>query len=303
MAHESLQRFVNLRGELESSAIRFVTRPYPVFRTVTQRQPDVGANPELAFLQIVSWLYMYYFEAGRPGLTFLRRQADSFSPGPVEEWKHIQIVQSLRTSLQHNLELSRESDIELQSLCGAWFRAACQHVQPRTEDEWRMCIRQILIEAADLIEILLATVRAIEVSEFRDTILIQWQRELDRHHDPVEFDTTIEIVCADLGHEGLDVVAFRNRHLAAWRKRIDQLDDGFDFQFEARRMVEDALLSEWPRLLPITGTDIIRELGIPAGRNVGRALEMARAFYQAGTFGREDLLEEVSRKMTLSPDP
>ena len=45
MAHESLQRFVNLRGELESSAIRFVIRPSPVFRTVAQRQPDVGANP------------------------------------------------------------------------------------------------------------------------------------------------------------------------------------------------------------------------------------------------------------------
>ena len=66
---------------------------------------------------------------------------------------------------------------------------------------------------------------------------------------------------------------------------------------------EDALLSEWPRLLPITGTDIIRELGIPAGRNVGRALEMARAFYQAGTFGREDLLEKVNREIILSPDP
>ena len=166
-----------------------------------------------------------------------------------------------------------------------------------------MCIRQILIEAADLVEVLLATVRAIEVSEFRDTILIQWQRELDRHHDPVEFDTIVEIVRADLGHGGLDVVAFRNRHLAAWRKRINQLDDGFDFQFEARRMVEDALLSEWPRLLPITGTDIIRELGIPAGKNVARALEMARAFHQAGTFDRDDLLKKITRQLIQSPDP
>ena len=97
----------------------------------------------------------------------------------------------------------------------------------------------------------------------------------------------------------MDVVAFRNRHLAAWRKRLEQLHDGFDFEYEVRRLVEDALLSEWPRLLPITGTDVIKELGIPAGRDVGRALEIARGFFQGGTFDYADLLEKVRQEMDL----
>ena len=302
MSSEDLQRFVTLVGDLESSAIRLISHPHPVFRPVALRQPGVGGNPELAFMQVTSWLYVHYFEAGRPGLGFLRRQAEGFLPGPFEEWRHTAIVNNLRTSLQHNLELSTHSDIEIERLCGEWFRMTCQHVRPGTDDEWRLCTSQILVEAADLIEVLLSTVRDIEDSQFRDTILTQWSRALDRHHDPGEFDTIIEIVCADLGHGELDVVAFRNRHLAAWRKRIEQLDDGFDFRFEARRLVEDALLSEWPRLLPITGTDIIRELAIPAGRDVGRALEMARSFYHAGTFNREDLLHKVREKMLLGPD-
>ena len=302
MSSEALQRFVTLVGDLESSAIRLISHPHPVFRPVALRQPDVGGSPELAFIQVVSWLYVHYFEAGRPGLGFLRRQAESFLLGPFEEWGHIDIVNYLRTSLQHNLELSAERDIEIERLCGAWFRMTCQHVRPGTEGEWRRCTRQTLVEAADLIEVLRSTVRHVEDSQFRDTILTQWRRALDRHHDPGEFDTIIEIVCADLGHGQLDIVAFRNRHLGAWRKRIEQLDDGFDFRFEARRLVEDALLSEWPRLLPITGTDIIRELGIPAGRDVGRALEMARGFYQAGTFNREDLLEKVRGRMILGPE-
>ena len=302
MSSEDLQRFVTSVGDLESSAIRLISHPCPIFRPVALRQPDVGGNPELAFMQVISWLYVHYFEAGRPGLGFLRRQAEGFLPGPFEEWGHTEIVNNLRTSLQHNLELSTEKDIEIERLCGAWFRMTCQHVRPGTDGEWRMCTSQILVEAADLIEVLLSTVRHIEDSPFSDTILTQWRRALDRHHDPGEFDTIIEIVCADLGHGELDVVAFRNRHLAAWRKRIEHLDDGFDFRLEARRLVEDALLSEWPRLLPITGTDIIRELAIPAGRDVGRALEMARSFYHAGTFNREDLLQKVREKMILGPD-
>ena len=165
-----------------------------------------------------------------------------------------------------------------------------------------MCTHKILVDGANLLEAVLSTVRRIENSDFRDTILTQWQRELDRHHDAAEFDHIVQVVGSDLGHEALDVVAFRNRHLAVWRKRMKQLQDGFDFEFEARRLVEDSLLSEWPRLLPITGTDIITELGIPAGKGVGQALEIARGLYREGIYDPTDLLDEVRRKIELNED-
>ena len=297
--HEALQRLVNLIYQLNSSAIRLTGRQYPVFRIVALRQPDVGRNPELAFIQLVTWLYVHYVEAGQPGLNFLMKQAESVASGTANTRRHIETVMHLRTSLQHNLDLSKDRNIEIERRCGEWFSTACGHVLPRADDEWHMCSQQILLEAAELIEASLTTVRHIEGSEFRDTILTQWRRELNRHHDAVEFDSIVEIVCTDLGHEAMNVVAFRNRHLAAWRKRIEQLHDGFKFEYEARRLVEDALLSEWPKLLPITGTDIIKELGIPAGRDVGRALEIARGFFQGGTFDPPDLLEKVREKMDL----
>ncbi len=297
--HEALQRFVNIIDELHSSAVRLTGHPYPVFGRIALRQPDVARNPELAFIQLVSWLYVHYVEAGQPGLNFLKRQAESVASGTTTPWSHIETVRHLRTSLQHNLELSKERDVEIERHCGDWFRDACEYVQPRTDDEWHKCNHQILLDAAELLEASLTTVRHIEGSEFRDTILTQWRRELDRHHDPAEFDNIVEIVCTDLGHEAINVVAFRNRHLAAWRKRIEQLHDGFEFEYEARRLVEDALLSEWPKLLPITGTDIIKELGIPAGRDVRHALEIARGFFQSGIFDRTELLEKVRVKMDL----
>ena len=297
--HEAFLRLVNLIDELNSSAVRLTGRQFPVFGRVALRQPDVGRNPELAFVQLVSWLYVHYVEAGQPGLNFLKRQTESFASGTMSPWRHIETVRHLRTSLQHNLELSITRNMEIERHCGEWFSSACGYVQPRTTAEWNICTHQILVDAAGLLEASFSTVRQIESSEFRDTILTQWRRELDRHHDAFEFDGIVEIVCADLGHKALDTVAFRNRNLAAWRKRIDRLDDGFDFEYEARRMVEDAILSEWPRLLPITGTDIIKELGIPAGREVGRALEIARGLYQGGTVDYANLLKKVGARMGL----
>ena len=299
--HEALQRFIGTAEDLQASAIRLTGRQHPVFRVVALRQPDVGGSPEFAFIQVVSWLYVHYVEAGQPGLSFLRRQAEGFA-SHVEPWRHIEAVKDLRTSLQHNLDLSTERNLEIEGRCGEWFRSACQYVQPRSDDEWHVCTHKILVDGAALLEAVLSTVRQIEGSDFRDTILTQWERELDRHHDAAEFDRVVQVVCSDLGHEALDAVAFRNRHLAAWRKRMDQLQDGFDFEFEARRLVEDSLLNEWPRLLPITGTDVITELGIPAGREVGQALEIARGLYREGIFDRADLLDEVRRVMESTGD-
>ena len=184
--HEALQRFVNLIDELHSSAIRLTGRQYPVFGRVALRQPDVGRNPQLAFIQLVSWMYVHYVEAGQPGLNFLKRQ-ESVAPGTANTWRHIETVKNLRTSLQHNLELSKERNIEIERRCGEWFSSACGYVQPRTDDEWHTCTCQILVEAIEFLEASLSTVRQIESSEFRETILTQWRRELDRHHDAAEF--------------------------------------------------------------------------------------------------------------------
>ena len=144
--HESLQRFVNLIDELHSSAIRLTGRPFPVFGRVALRQPDVGRNPELAFIQLVSWMYVHYVEAGQPGLNFLKRQAESVCSGTPSPWRHIETVRHLRTSLQHNLELSKERDIEIERHCGCWFRSACGYVQPITEEEWHKCNHRILLD-------------------------------------------------------------------------------------------------------------------------------------------------------------
>lgn len=297
MPHELLHTFVGLAGEINSSAVRLIGLPHPVFSTVAIRQPDLNSSAELAFIQVVSWLYVYYFEAGRPGLRFLMRHSELAHVIAEREERHLQDVRALRTTLQHNLVLSKERNVEIESQCGKWYSNACGYVYPQSEDEWRACAERLLADAAMTLQTLRGMLRAIEESRFRNTVLEQWRRIVLRFHDPAEFDRIAEIVAGDLGHPHLDVVALRHRHLHGWQKRIDQLDDGFEFEFEARRLVEDSILSEWSNVLPITGADVMEEFGIRPGKRVGEILRFARELYQSGEYDRESLLKKLAEEV------
>ena len=99
-----------------------------------------------------------------------------------------------------------------------------------------------------------------------------------------------------LGREALSTVGFRQRHLDRWRKQLDLLDEGFDFGYEATRLVEKTLLDEDSVVLPITGRDIIESLGVKPGPRVGYLLEQASKRFDSVPGNKEELLSFL-RKM------
>ena len=93
-----------------------------------------------------------------------------------------------------------------------------------------------------------------------------------------------------LGREALNTVGFRNRYVDKWRKHLELLDDEFDFEFEATRLIEKALLDEGGLVLPITGRDVIESLRIEPGPDVGLLLEEARRHFEENRCCRAELL-------------
>src|SRR5256885_1435386 len=69
----------------------------------------------------------------------------------------------------------------------------------------------------------------------------------------------------DMGRSHLDVVRFRRRYYDRWMERLAFLTGDYDFALEARRLVESALVLDAASGMPITGTDIINDLGIAPG--------------------------------------
>jgi hypothetical protein len=143
------------------------------------------------------------------------------------------------------------------------------------------------------LSVLKKCIRAIETDDSRESILLQWKLRRTRYHPPHEFDALIAIVARDMGRDALDIVKFRRKFYDGWKKNLDLLQGAYDFSVEARKLVEHALLTDTTPILPITGLDVIQELGLRPGPLVGEMLKKARDMYIAQPCSKEELITKL----------
>jgi len=158
-----------------------------------------------------------------------------------------------------------------------------------------MCLLAILEDANAFIDALLFTARGIEQDESREAICEEWRSRLDHSHPPHDFDELIARVARDMGRPGIDPVVVRRRYYQTWIAALRLLQPGYDFETEARSLVEEAFLDEGVRVMPITGRDVMLVCGVPPGPRVGEILEQVRKRYQAARCTREELLEYLRK--------
>jgi hypothetical protein len=153
-----------------------------------------------------------------------------------------------------------------------------------------------LEEAFDFLEALLKVVRSIEQDESREEICRTWQFRIERYHPPHAFDALIAVVAADMGRNHLDPERLRRQFYNKWVQDLRLLTGSYEFAIEARKLIEHALLTVTTRVLPITGYDIMQELGVPSGPDVGRLLERAPQLYNANPCSRDMLLDQLRQE-------
>jgi len=265
----------------------------PAFDELHVLLPD-PTSPESGFIRATSWLYCLYFEAGQVSLTFLRRLGEAYSLMDRESSdRHVEAVRCLRTELHHNLGFA-DSDLAARTKAENWRRKACGTVLPQTPDHWRNCYERIVDDAHNFLSRVDMVVRRIESDgDGAQQHIDEWLRRLNRKWAAPAFDPLIEDAKYRLARESLNTVAFRNRHVDKWRKHLDLLEDGFDFEFEATRLIEKTLLDEDSVVLPITARDVMNSIGVKPGPDVGALLEEARRQFEVHRCGRDDLLAHL----------
>jgi hypothetical protein len=253
---------------------------------------------ELGFLRMVSWLYVLYNESGKINVDFLSERFSAYELDPDGELSaHRRTVQQLRTFLQHNLDPGEPHNRRIQEACEDWFRCHCGTPHPGTEEQWRSCLVVLLGEALSFFEALQKCIRCIEQDESHEQIAQSWDFRRKRYHPPHQFDRLISIVSADMGRESLDVVRLRKRFYDKWAKELQSLQGNYEFEVEARKLIEHALLHETTGVLPITGYDIMEKFGISPGPQVGQILRQARSLYNVNPCSRDDLLEQLRQEI------
>ena len=257
------------------------------------RIPD-ATSPEASFIRATSWLYCLYFEAGRVSLVYLRRMGEAYSILDREKADlHVEQVRCLRTELHHNLGFG-DADQTSRRVAQMWLKKACGTALPQNAAHWKACYTQITGDASSFLRDIDEVVRRIEAEGNKARIHIdEWLHRLQRSWPAAAFDSLIDKVKYQVARDALDTVSFRNKHLDLWRRNLEVLEDGFNFEFEATRLIEMTLLNEDSVVLPITGHDVIEFLEIEPGPAVAELLEEARRYFEVNRCSRRELIDHL----------
>lgn len=266
----------------------------PPFDAVGAVRPSIG-NPELTFLKVTFWLYIHYWESGKVSLGFLERQYPQLvGKSSLIIGEHRTDVQRLRTYFAHNLTSGSPTDRATFSHVLIWFEKACKKMFPEEEDDWNACLDSVCMNAACYFGELLNCVNAVKNSEARDEIVVEWAGRLDRHLDLYQMEEIVSVVVNDIGRQGLDPARLSRRHYDLWSKDLRHCSDDAEIKVEARRLIEATLLAG-PTVLPIDGSDLLRELCLSPGPEVGRMLSKARKIYEENPCSAQGLIELLKK--------
>ena len=177
----------------------------------------LGNGDELAFHLLVNWAYVLLHEAARIPLAFLTRL-----PPLRADNSFRREVSGLRTYLVHNLDVRKIRDRRTRDFVHRWFRDACGFGVASSAAHYRECCSRL---AHKLKEVLKGAIDACDllddpedgprlVDDLRDRVDLSWNAQ--------RFDEMVVKCAARTGNPGLDLVAFRSRHLEKWRQALAQ---------------------------------------------------------------------------------
>ncbi len=299
--HSGMYELLRLIEQANQLAASLSSGMPVVFDGVSLETPRLSP-PELGCIRVVSWLFVQYFEAGRIGVSFLDGKAFAYGHDPDGSIKkHRQTTQRLRTFLQHNLDSTKPHDRGIQDACRTWFKGKCGTAVPVGDEHWAACLGGIINEAVSGLQVLVRTLRSIEADESCTQICDEWRLRVSRTLAPYQFDELISIVAADMGRPEIDPAALRKRHYDQWVKHLALLNEDADVRLEARKLVENAILTAIPNVLPITGKDLISEFQIAPGPEVGRLLEEAKVLCSQQRLNRDELIGKLRDRLGSTP--
>lgn len=280
------------RDEINAVSAALLGDANRFFGSVSLLTPTLDP-PELGFLRLVAWLYVHYFETGVVGVRYVQRLVEGYGIDGGSMKAHVDTTRKLRTLLYHNIDPRSESGSATRADCEEWFATACGTKVPGHPGHWEACLLRHAGDARLSLTTVLTVLRNIEADDNCARILEDWQSRISRHHPAHTFDPIVSAAAIDMGKPSIDV-AVRSRHLSRWQGALQTLDDSYDFQHEARRLIEGSLLKEAEPTLPITGQDVIRQFGLSPGPEVGRLLALAKAQYDLRPCTRAELLAALA---------
>jgi hypothetical protein len=250
-------------------------------------------NPsELGFIRVVSWLYILYIDIrqNQKNIDFVLRQINTKSNHKIH-------IHRLRTYFQHQLNLNDKSDEQKKEDCDNFFYAIIRKNYPTTEEEWEESFVELTDNANTFLNEIYQWLKKLEKfsPNMQKNTIDNWRKELFNTHEKYEYEQVFKSVANSIGLDALSNYEITTLNLDKWRKALDLLDKGYDFNYELSKIIEQRLIAE-EVIIPIGGIDFEGE-GVPKGKILGEYIKKARKIYYASPCSKEELLSKTMAQM------
>ncbi|MFJ9713405.1 hypothetical protein [Streptomyces sp. NPDC101234] len=249
----------------------------PAGDTVTAPRP-VLSSPQHGFVTTTIWLSSWLDEAWRTSMKYLLAQARRVNIDPAEAEKFKHVLGRLRTFFAHNLDPATTRDRETRDTCYDWFRDACGSRVPG-DGQWQQCLEVLLGSALRYLMMAIEVARAIEQHPDSKSLSNLWKDRLSRTDVVVDYLGSLQRAAGDLGCDGLNLHQVRDRYSKRWAEALSLVPATADIEEVTTRHMEQTLIAETGRLLPITAADVMERLALQPGESVEVALRLAQVLY------------------------
>lgn len=249
----------------------------PVGDPVTAPRP-VLSSPQHGFVTTTIWLSSWLEEAWKASMKYLLAQAPRVEVDPAEAEQFRHVLSRLRTFFAHNLDPSNVRDRGTRDTCYAWFKEACGSRVPG-DDQWEPCLEALLTSALRCLQLAIDVARSIERHADSASLSNMWRDRLSRTDVVVNYLGELQSAAGDLGCEGLNLNQVRDRYSKRWAEALSLVPASADLDATTTRHMEQALLAETGRLLPVTAADVMGRLVLSPGESVEMALRLAQVLY------------------------
>lgn len=287
----SLVKLFDIIELIDRTTLQLTSGERPFFKNISIK---IGtfSDTELGFYKSISYLYVLFFEASSKSLDFIEKKFPGFQISPSEKiLYHRKTVQAFRTFLQHNLDRDDGHDSSIITFCQDWFNNIIRKNFPVSRKDWEKSIEHLLNSTNEYLSLIHLILTRIQKHEHKDLILRDWDRKVKRNHSIYEFEKIFNRVKSNFGLTSLDSLTYCKKNHSEWLKKIDELNDEYDFEYEAQRIIELSITIN--PIIPLTGNDIIKELQLQPGPKIKILLDEARRFYYQNPCDTQTLLNHL----------